>query len=90
MRLTVISCGPLCGKELVAISTQKFYIRPIQVDIKLNELVMDEATESCVVCGMLVSITHLRDHVDECQQVNKSLCKSFFKEYHSFKNKFKY
>lgn len=71
--LQVISCPWSVEFLKKAIGTQgKIYIRPIQENLKVINIT-EEGTfkESCSTCYNLFSISELREHVNQCSQVDE-------------------
>lgn len=71
--LQVISCPWSVEFLKKVIGTQaKIYIRPIQKNIKvITEEGPSTLKESCSTCQKLFSITELRDHVNQCSEVDE-------------------
>lgn len=72
-RLMVVSVGACPAEEIKSFCSDRFYVRPIQVNLNLEE---DEpsmmACEKCQRCTMNIPLNLLRDHVDECIGVCKT------------------
>lgn len=71
--LQIISCPWSVEFLKKVIGTQaKIYIRPIQKNIKvITEEGPSTLKESCSTCQKLFSITELRDHVNQCSEVDE-------------------
>ncbi|KAJ8049416.1 G2/M phase-specific E3 ubiquitin-protein ligase [Holothuria leucospilota] len=65
--LSVVSVGACCAEDIKSFCSDRFYIRPIQcnLDLEENEPSM-LACERCHRCEMNIPLHLLRDHVDEC------------------------
>lgn len=73
--LQIISCPWSVEFLKKVIGTQaKIYIRPIQKNIKVINITEEGPStlkESCSTCHKLFSITELRDHVNQCSEVDE-------------------
>ena len=71
--LQVVSCGSCCTEEIRCFGTGRIYIRPIQVDLSLDESGMErvEQYEDCLLCKMPVALTDMRQHMDTCGTVSE-------------------
>ena len=70
--LQVVSCGSCSTEEIRCFGTGRIYIRPIQVDLSLNESGIErtEQYEDCFLCKMPVLLTDMRRHMDTCGTVS--------------------
>lgn len=71
-KLMVVAAGPIPAEDLRGISTGRCYVRPIQKDLEMDPsksigTSAQYSSEKCFKCGNLISISILRQHVQQCQ-----------------------
>ena len=66
--LSIVSYGSCSTEEIRCFGSGRIYIRPVQIDIALNDSNLDwgDQYEDCMICKMPVALSAMRRHMETC------------------------
>lgn len=66
--LSIVSYGSCSTEEMRCFGTGRIYIRPVQIDITLDDSNLDwgDQYEDCMICKMPVALSTMRRHMETC------------------------
>jgi len=66
--LSIVSYGSCSTEEMRCFGTGRIYIRPVQIDITLDDSNLDwgDQYEDCMICKMPVAMSTMRRHMETC------------------------